>query len=114
MCLLNGSKKLIVWVNDCRKQNCRKWKPDEKLWICLYHRPSNNTVKCKHLHLLIAGVPGSTNPQDYIIVWGRNLAEVNEHFNKVFLKFCKSGQKLNKSKCQIGVKSIVFLGYLKV
>ena len=32
--------------------------------------------------------------------------------NKVFLKIHKSGLKLNKKKCQIGVKSIVFLGHI--
>ena len=30
----------------------------------------------------------------------------------MFLKICKSGLKLNKKKCQIGVNSIVFLGHI--
>ena len=47
-----------------------------------------------------------------IIVWGRTLAEHNERLNKVFLKIPKSELKLNKKKCQIGVKSIVFLGHI--
>ena len=50
--------------------------------------------------------------QDNIIVWGRNLVEHNEHLSNVFLKIRKRGLKLNKKKCQIGVKSIVFLGHM--
>ena len=43
---------------------------------------------------------------------GRTLAEHNERLNKLFLKIRKSGLKLNKKKCQIGVKSSVFLGHI--
>ena len=43
---------------------------------------------------------------------GRTLAEHNEHLNKVFLKLCKSGLKLNKKKRQVGVESIVFLTHI--
>ena len=60
---------------------------------------------------IISDAPGSANSQDDIIVWGRTLAEHNEFLNKVFLKICKSGPKLNKKKCQIGVTSIAFLGH---
>ena len=61
---------------------------------------------------IISDVPGSANSQDDIIVWGRTLAEHNERLNKVFLKIRKSGLKLNRKKCQIGVKSIVFLEHI--
>ena len=45
-------------------------------------------------------------------MWGRTLAEHNGRLNKIFLKIRKSGLKLNKTKCQTGVKSILFLGHI--
>ena len=47
-----------------------------------------------------------------IILWGRTLAEYDERVRKMFLKIHKSGLKLNKKKCKIGVKPIVFLGHV--
>ena len=61
---------------------------------------------------IISDVPGTANSQDDIIVRGRTLAEHNERLSKVFLKIRDSGLKLNKKKCQIGVKSIAFLGHI--
>ena len=61
---------------------------------------------------IISDVPGSANSQDDIIVWSRTLSKHNEHLNKLFLKIRKSGLNLNKKKCQIGVKSVVFLGHI--
>ena len=48
---------------------------------------------------IASDVPGSANSQDDKIVWGRTLAEHNEHLNKVFLKIRTSGLKLKKKKC---------------
>ena len=61
---------------------------------------------------IISDVCGSANSLYGIIVWGRTLAEHNECLNKTFLKICKSGPKLNNKKCQIGVKTIVFLRHI--
>ena len=47
-----------------------------------------------------------------MIAWGRTLAKHNERLITVFLKICKSGLKLNKKKCHIGVESTVFLGHI--
>ena len=47
-----------------------------------------------------------------MIAWGRTLAKHNERLITVFFKICKSGLKLNKKKCQIGVESTVFLGHI--
>ena len=47
-----------------------------------------------------------------IIIWGRTLAEHDERVRKVFSETSKSRLKLNKKKCQIGVKSIVFPGHI--
>ena len=61
---------------------------------------------------IILDILGSGNSQDDVIVWGRTLAEYNERSNKAFLEIRKSGLKRNKKKCQIGVKSIVFLRHI--
>ena len=66
----------------------------------------------REITFIILDVSGSANSQDDMIVWGRTLAEHNERLNKVFLKIRKSGLKLNKQKCQIGVTSIAFLGHI--
>ena len=73
---------------------------------------SASEVFQREITSIILDVPGSANSQDVIIVWGRTLAEHNERLNKVFLKIRKSGLKLNRKKCQIAVKSIVFLGHI--
>ena len=75
-----------------------------------YRIHSASEVFQQEITSIISDVPSSANSQDDIIVWGRTLAEHNEHLKKVFLKIRKSGLKLNKRKCQIQLKSIVFLG----
>ena len=45
---------------------------------------------------IISDVPGSANPQDDVIVWGKTLAEHNERLNNMCLKIRESGLKLNK------------------
>ena len=73
-----------------------------------YGIDSASEVFQREITSIISDVPGTANSQDDIIVWGRTLAERNKRLNKVFLKICKSELKLNKKKCQIGVKSIIF------
>ena len=48
------------------------------------------------------------------MVWGKTLAKHNDNkrLNKAFLKSRKSGLKLNKKECRIGVKSIIFLRHV--
>ena len=59
----------------------------------------------------ISDVSRSADSQDNIIILGITLAEHNERLNKMLLKIRKNGLKLNEKKCQIWVKSIVFLGH---
>ena len=73
---------------------------------------SASKVFQREITSIISDVPGSARSKDDIIVWDRTLAEHNERLNKVFLKIRKSGLKLNKKKCQVGLKSIVFLGHI--
>ena len=77
-----------------------------------YRIHSASKVFHREITAIITDVPNSANSLDDIVVWGRILAEHNERLNKVFLKIHKHGLKLNKKKCQIGVKSIVFLGHI--
>ena len=49
---------------------------------------------------IISDIPGSTNPQDDFVVWGKTSQEHDERFRKVFLKIREIGLKLNKTKCQ--------------
>ena len=61
---------------------------------------------------MISDVPGSANSQDDFVVWGKTLQERDERLRKVFLKIRETGLKLNKTKCQIRKKLIVFLGHI--
>ena len=71
----------------------------------LYGTHSASEVFQREISSIISDFPDSANSQYDITVWGRILAKQNEHLNKVFLKICKSGLKLNK-------KSIVFIGHI--
>ena len=73
---------------------------------------SASEVFQREITSIISDAPGSANSQDGTMVRGRTLAEHNERLNKVFLKICKSGLKPNRKKCQIGVKSVVFLRHI--
>ena len=48
-----------------------------------YRIHSASEVLQRGITSIISYVPGSANSQDYILVWGRTLAEHNEHLNKV-------------------------------
>ena len=61
---------------------------------------------------MISDVPGSANSQDDFVVRGKTLQERDERLRKVFLKIRETGLKLNKTKCQIRKKLIVFLGHI--
>ena len=74
---------------------------------------SASKVFQREITFIISDILGSASSQDNVIVWHKNLANHNKQLNKVFLKIRKSGLKLNKNKCQIGVKFIVFLEYIK-
>ena len=77
-----------------------------------YRIHSASKVFQQKITFIISGVPNTANSQDDVIVWGRTLAKHNECLNKVFLMISKNGLELNKKKCQIGVKSIVFLRHI--
>ena len=60
---------------------------------------------------LIAGIQGTANLQDDIIVWGNSKLEHDNRLEQVFKRISSAGLKLNKEKCRFGEKEIVFLGH---
>lgn len=47
---------------------------------------------------------------DDVVVWGATRAEHDERLRKVMAQARKTGMKLNKQKCQFGVRDITYLG----
>ena len=61
---------------------------------------------------ILCGIENAENSQDDIIVWGKDMHSHNETLTNVFEKIRSHGLKLNKSKCQIAVNELVFLGHV--
>lgn len=47
---------------------------------------------------------------DDVVIWGATRAEHDERLRKVMARARKTGLKLNKQKCQFGVRCITYLG----
>lgn len=60
---------------------------------------------------IITDLPGCTNSQDDIIVWGTSKEKHDRHLRNVLLCILASGLKLNLSKCIFGATSLTFLGH---
>lgn len=56
--------------------------------------------------MTISECKGARNISDDILLWGSNLAEIDERTEKVFQKLHKSGLKLNLKKCVFGVQEV--------
>ena len=61
---------------------------------------------------IICGVVNAENPQDDVIVWGKDLQFHSETLKKVFEKIRSHHLKLSKSNCHIAVNELVFLGHI--
>ncbi|KAI7790353.1 hypothetical protein IRJ41_020250 [Triplophysa rosa] len=59
---------------------------------------------------VIEGLEGVRVYIDDIVVWGTTLEQHNTRLRNVFQRIQNNGVKLNKCKCQFGVKELVFLG----
>ena len=59
---------------------------------------------------IIEGIEGVRVYVDDLILWGSTLEQHNERLIKVLQRVQKCQLKLNRSKCQFGVKEITFLG----
>ena len=47
---------------------------------------------------------------DDVVIWGKTKDEHDERLRRVLCQAQRSGLKLNKSKCQFGVREITYLG----
>ena len=61
---------------------------------------------------IICGIEYAENSQVDIIAWEKDVHSHNETLKNVFEKIRRHGLKLKKSKCQIAVNELVFLGHL--
>ena len=61
---------------------------------------------------ILCGIENAENCQDDIIVWGKDVHSYNETLKNAFENIRSHGLKLNKSKCQIAVNELVFLGHV--
>ncbi|KAI3359277.1 hypothetical protein L3Q82_002792 [Scortum barcoo] len=59
---------------------------------------------------IIEGIEGVRVYIDDIVLWGSTLEQHNERLIKVLQRIQHYGLKLNRAKCQFGVKEIAFLG----
>ena len=63
-----------------------------------------------HKKLLFEHIDGVDTPMDDIIVWGSTKAEHDERLCEVLETTRKANLKLNRGKCELGVKKLVFIG----
>ena len=61
---------------------------------------------------IIAGIEGTANSQDDIIVWGNSRFEHDNRLQQVLKSISKAGLKLNKEKCIFGESQVKFLGHI--
>ena len=61
---------------------------------------------------IIAGIEGTANSQDDIIVWGNSRFEHDNRLQQVLKSVSKAGLKLNKEKCIFGESQVKFLGHI--
>lgn len=64
----------------------------------------------KTMEHIIEGIEGVRVYVDDIVLWGSTIEQHNKRLMNVLQRVKKYGLKLNKNKCQFGVKEITFLG----
>uniref|UniRef100_A0A3Q2DAV3 ribonuclease H n=1 Tax=Cyprinodon variegatus TaxID=28743 RepID=A0A3Q2DAV3_CYPVA len=64
----------------------------------------------KTIHMIFEHIPGVETMMDDIIVWGSTRAEHDERLRQVLDKTREVNLKLNKDKCEFGVKTLTFMG----
>ena len=61
---------------------------------------------------IIEGCEGARNSQDYIIIWGSTLHQLDICTNQVLNRILKkSSVKVNKYKCVFGMNELILLGH---
>lgn len=83
-------------------------------WYCFQRMPFGICSAPEIFHWtmehIIEGIEGVRVYVDDIILWGYTLEQHNDRLIKVLQSIQKYGLKLNRVKCQFGVKEITFLG----
>ena len=64
----------------------------------------------KIIHEIFEGIEGVDTSMDDIIIWGKTKEEHDRSLRQVFERAQQKGLKLQKAKCQLGVKELIFLG----
>ncbi|XP_048054388.1 uncharacterized protein K02A2.6-like [Megalobrama amblycephala] len=64
----------------------------------------------KAMEHIIEGIQGVRVYVDDVILWGSTIEQHNERLMEVLQRVQKYGLRLNKQKCQFGVKEVTFLG----
>lgn len=64
----------------------------------------------KTIHMIFEHIPGVETMMDDVIVWGATREEHDERLRLVLDKTREVNLKLNKDKCEFGVKTLTFVG----
>lgn len=64
----------------------------------------------KTIHMIFEHIPGVETMMDDVIVWGATREEHDERLRQVLDKTREVNLKLNKDKCEFGVKTLTFVG----
>ncbi|XP_054590187.2 retrovirus-related Pol polyprotein from transposon 412 [Nothobranchius furzeri] len=64
----------------------------------------------KTIHMIFEHIPGVETMMDDIIVWGTTREEHDQRLRQVLDKTREVNLKLNKDKCEFGVKKLTFVG----
>ena len=61
---------------------------------------------------ILCRIENAENSQDDIIVWVKDMHSHSKSLKNVFEKIRSHGLKLNKSRCQVAVNELIFLGHI--
>ena len=69
-------------------------------------------VFSKRISEILNGLDGVAHIQDDIIVWGTDQENHDNNLSKVLERIKESGLKLNKKKCEFGIREIKYVGHI--
>ena len=69
-------------------------------------------VFSKRISEILDGLDGVAHIQDDIIVWGTDQENHDNNLSKVLERIRESGLKLNKKKCEFGIREIKYVGHI--
>ena len=66
----------------------------------------------KMMDKILFGIEGVRISIDDVIIYAKTMTELLKRIRKVLDRYCQYNLKLNRSKCEFGVKQITILGHL--